>query len=298
MRIELRGLAKSFGRFAALRGLDLELPAGARVALIGPNGSGKTTLIRILLGMLRYRGSALLDGVEAAARARRAEGVAAYIPQAPPQFRVPVAELVAAVCGLRGSRPERVAELASVLGLDLAAAAGKEFRSLSGGMKQKLLIALALASAAPLQVMDEPTSSLDAAARDRFFELCADLPVATTLVLCSHRLEEIRGLVDRVVALDEGRIVFAGPVTEFLAARSRSVVEIECRDAGPDLWLRQAGFRRGADGRWRATVSLAGKRELVLAATRELGAGLLDLQVRDLERIELPGPEPGGEELR
>ncbi len=293
MRIQLDGLRKRFGRFEALRGVDLDLPSGSRVALIGPNGSGKSTLTRALLGLLSYQGRALLDGVEAMERARAADGYAASIPQAPPQFRMPAGELVEAVCSLRGSEAAPAWAAAELLGLRRSEAEGKEFRGLSGGMKQKLLIALAVCSGAPLLVMDEPTSSLDAAARDTFFELCSSLPASSTLLLCSHRLEEIRSLVDRVVVLMEGRVAFEGSAASFLAARSRSTIELSCPDPGCAARLRELGFLPGAGGRWRATVRHAEKRELVLLATREFGEDIQDLQIHDLERLELSEGKEG-----
>ncbi len=99
-----------------------------------------------------------------------------------------------------------VTKMAARLELDLGVIYGRPFRNLSGGMKQKLLL-----------VMDEPTASLDAHARARFFELCADLERGVTLVLCSHRVDELRQLAEHVVAMDEGRITFDGPVADYLS---------------------------------------------------------------------------------
>lgn len=291
MRVELNKVARRFGAFHALREVDLEIPSGARVALIGPNGSGKTTLVRILAGLLGWEGSVRIAGLDARRDRAALAPQMAYIPQVPPGFRVPVEELVTGICRLRGITEEQVWEIADHLALDRAAVIGKGFRDLSGGMKQKLAIATALAPGAGLVLMDEPTASLDADARDRFFSLCRRLPEETTMVLCSHRLEELRSLVDHIVVLEDGRVSFQGTAREFLDARTRSVVELVCDSEDRADWLHSAGFVRGRGGRWRATVDHVAKRELVLRITGELGQDLADLQIRELERLELPGDE-------
>src|SRR5690606_30285753 len=125
----------------------------------------------------------------------------------------------------------------------LASVAARPFRSLSGGSKQKLLIALALAARPELLILDEPTASLDAEARGRFFELQRELAGDATLILCSHRLEEIRSLVDHVVALHEGRRVYDGDAASYLSQRVGSLLELRIA-TGPttDGWLTGHGF--------------------------------------------------------
>jgi energy-coupling factor transporter ATP-binding protein EcfA2 len=90
--------------------------------------------------------------------------------------------------------------------LSYADVARKPIRDLSGGMRQKLLIGLAFAQPVALLVLDEPTASLDRGARQRFLALLGELPSATTVVMCSHRHEDLRASVDRVVVLREGRL--------------------------------------------------------------------------------------------
>lgn len=216
MRIEIAQATKRFGKVQALRGIDLVVPEGRRLALVGPNGSGKSTLIRALLGLIDCGGSVLLDGkspyddrVEIARRL-------AYVPQVAPALGATVHEIVQLVTLTRGLALDSIRSTARRLQLDLAAVDHQPFRNLSGGMKQKLLLAMAFAAQPKLLVMDEPTASLDAAARERFFGLCAELGPDVTLVLCSHRVEELRQLVDHVVAMEDGRVTFNGPTAEFL----------------------------------------------------------------------------------
>jgi ABC-2 type transport system ATP-binding protein len=132
----------------------------------------------------------------------------------------PVGELVGALARIRGIPVARVEKLGARLDLDLPSLAGRPFRGLSGGMKQKLLVALALASEPALLILDEPTGSLDARSRERFFGLFEELADDVTVILCSHRLEEVQQLVDHVLVLEEGRLVYDGHASGFLEMNS------------------------------------------------------------------------------
>jgi ABC-type multidrug transport system ATPase subunit len=210
----------------------------------------------------------------------------AYVPQVAPQAAAPVGDFVRAFCAVRGLATEAVTASAARLELDLPSLLARPLRGLSGGSKQKLLLALAFATPAELFVLDEPTASLDARARARFFERCAELPAGTSLLLCSHRLEEIHHLVNHVIALEEGRVAYDGPAADFLAARSVSVVS--CLIDGEDAeWLRAHGFAPGAPGWWARTVERHEKLALLGAAVTALAGRLRDLQVRELDTLEM-----------
>ncbi len=133
--------------------------------------------------------------------------------------------------------------MAAALELDLGELGSRLFRSLSGGTKQKLLITLALAADASLLVLDEPTASLDARARERFFPLVEELAPDATLLLCSHRLEEVRQLVDHVLMLAEGRLVYDGPAARFLASALRDPNAGDPETPSPEV--RHQGDDRG-----------------------------------------------------
>ena len=287
MRIELEDVSKRFGRVQALSDVSLSLPSGARVALIGPNGSGKSTLTRAMMGLVEHSGSILLDGEttrEAGADLMRR---IAYVPQIAPQFAAPVADLVRAVATLRELDTDAIRDVAARLDLDLPPLARRPFRNLSGGMKQKLLVALALAARPALLIMDEPTASLDARSRERFFELFEDLAGEATLVLCSHRFEEMRRLVDHVVLLEEGRVAWDGDVDAFLAARVENVIEVHAGSDPPRYWLEQQGFRPGLDGWWARRGTREENMKVLNHLTAELGARLREVIVRNLETIDL-----------
>jgi ABC-type multidrug transport system ATPase subunit len=293
MRIEARGVAKRFGRLAALDGVSFEVAPRSRVALAGPNGSGKSTLNRILMGLLACEGVVRLDGRcpfrERVAVARRM----AYVPQIAPQLGAPVGEVMAAITRVRALDPDRVARLAVAFDLDLGALAPSPFRSLSGGTKQKLLITLAFAVDARLLILDEPTGSLDTRARERFFELFDAFAPEATLVLCSHRLDEIRPLVDHVLLLDEGRVRYDGPAAAFLAERALAVLDVWVEGESAAAWLASRGFRKSPSGAWRRTATQAEKLTLLAEMTRQLGPALRNVNARDLEAVEL-APDGSG----
>jgi ABC-2 type transport system ATP-binding protein len=292
LRIETRGLTRRFGHVVALDRLDLDLPAGSRVGLVGPNGSGKSTLLRVLLGLLAHEGEVRVGGRDPRRERLELAHRLAYVPQAPPQLFAPVAELVAAICELRGLDQSEVYALARRLGLDVDAVRPVPLRGLSGGMKQKLLLAVALASRPELLVLDEPTASLDAASRDRFYRLFEEIPAGTTLLLCSHRLDEMRHLVDRVVSLEEGHLRFEGSADAFLADRALALVEAQALDETAGRRLRQLGFHPGTGGWWQKTVEQAKKLALLPRLGGELGGSLANLNRRDLESIAI-GEEEG-----
>lgn len=221
--IAFQQVGKRFGQVTALDAVSLSIAPGARVALIGTNGSGKTTLLRALCGLLRVEGRVTLYGLDVAREPQRALRHLAYVPQLAPPLDAPVRELVRTACALRGVEPAAVAERASMLGLDLDAVAKTRVRDLSGGMKQKVLAALALAAEADVLVCDEPTANLDLQARDSFFSLVSQRPPDSILIVCSHRIEEVRQYVDRVVEMRDGRVLRDVNVHESGAAPARSM---------------------------------------------------------------------------
>ncbi len=214
--IEICHVSKSFGVVRALDDVCLRIEPGQRVGFVGANGSGKTTLMRAMLGLVRVEGLVSLGGIDVARRPELALRAVAYIPQVAPPIEAPVQEVVRAIAALRGVDPTAVAARARRLGLVLDQVGGTRFRDLSGGMRQKLLAALALAAEPQVLVCDEPTANLDRSARGAFFEMVGARGKGAVTVLCSHRVEEIEQLVDRVVELDAGRIVRDGSAREVL----------------------------------------------------------------------------------
>ncbi len=285
MVIAVKNVRKTFGGVQALAGVSLAVPSGRKVALIGPNGSGKSTLTRIIMGMLTFEGEVLLDGRSPLRHRAELARRLAYVPQNAPQLAASVADVVEAVARIRGLEVRPIVETAARLELDLPALADRPVRALSAGMKQKLLIALALSSRAGLLILDEPTASLDAGARARFFQLFAETAGAATLLLCSHRLEEVQHLVDHVISLENGRVVFDGPVAGFLEDRALCLVEVATASARQGDWLHGRGFHRAAGLSWVKSVNRGDKLRLVREILAQFNGDLDNLVVRDVETL-------------
>jgi ABC-2 type transport system ATP-binding protein len=286
VRIEVRGLTKRFGSLLALRDLSFEVPAGRRIAIVGPNGSGKSTLNRVLLGLLAYDGEARIDGRDAFTERAAIAPRMAYVPQLAPALGVPAGEWIRAMLRLRGLAPASLEKVAARLGLPLEAIASQPLRALSGGTRQKLLVALALAAEPGLLILDEPTGSLDPESRERVLGLVDALPRETTLVLCSHRLAEIRQLVDEVIALADGALVGRTPIADWVEASLVSVIEVAAPPRAGSCLTRH-GFSRSTAGWWRRLATRDEKLALLAALPVELGADLLDVCVRDVDALRL-----------
>jgi ABC-2 type transport system ATP-binding protein len=285
MRVEGRAVRKRFGRVDALRGIDFTITSGGRIGLIGPNASGKSTLIRIILRLLRCEGELLLDG-EKERRMELADRIA-YVPQIAPKFSASVGEVIQAITRVREMSPDTVVACGKDVGIDLLAVERQAFCNLSGGAKQKTLLSIALASQASLYVLDEPTASLDTQSRRDLFHLLSERTQDATLILCSHRLEEIRTLVDRVMVLEEGRLAYFGPTEDYLDRMTLSTIDVQMKNGVDDGALARLGFQSGVAGWWSRTATRSEKLELVAQISHDLEGQIVNLLVRDADAVQL-----------
>ena len=283
--IEVNHVRKQFGAITALDGVSMRVDRGDRVAFVGSNGSGKTTLLRCLLGLVRYDGRITLGGVDVAREPELALRDVAYIPQVAPPIEAPLSEVIRAHAALRGLSRGAVEDRARAFGLDPVASRAKRFRDLSGGMKQKLLAAMALATEAPILVCDEPTANLDGEARAELFRQLDARPEGSVVVLCSHRIEEVRQLVDRVVELADGRVVRDVPLEALLGELRAFRVEVALSGAREPAarFLEARGFVRRADGRLEARLSQDQKVAVVARLLREHEGALADITIAPVE---------------
>ncbi len=212
--IQFKNVVKNFRRARVLDGISLDIGLGERVALIGSNGAGKTTLIRCLLGEYTYDGAVAINGLDPRDNRTTVLGNIGFVPQLPPPLKMPVGQLIDFAAALCGTDPQRIHAIAQRLGLDVEGILSRQFVRLSGGMKQKLLIAIALGRDAKVLVMDEPAANLDPEARKIFFDLLAERQNEATMIISSHRLDEVSSLVNRVIEMDMGKIVLDDKVAD------------------------------------------------------------------------------------
>jgi ABC-2 type transport system ATP-binding protein len=287
--IRTESLAKSFRRARVLDGLDLAVGAGERVALVGANGAGKTTLIRCLLGEYTHEGSVRVAGRDPRAERGEVLGRIGFVPQLPPPLRMPVGGLLAFAAEVCGGGTQPMEEVARRLGLDARAMWRQPFAKLSGGQKQKLLIAVALGRACELLILDEPAANLDPPARRAFFDLLAAAPSRPTMLVSSHRIDEVAQLVTRVVELDQGRVV----LDESTGTAAEQGVLLRCRielarpSEAAAAALRAWGLASDATG-LRFEGEVAGADRLRLLGTLARYSGLL----RGLSLDEAPRTRP------
>ena len=287
--VSVEGLSKAFRANRVLDAIDLAIDPGERVALVGANGAGKTTLIRCLLGEYTCEGRVSVGGLAPRSHRTRVLSRVGFVPQLPPPLKMPVAQLLDFAAAVCGSAPEQMIEVCAQLGLDARAVGRHAFEKLSGGQKQKLLIAVALGRETDVLVLDEPAANLDPEARASFFRLLAERASQATMLISSHRLDEVASLVHRVVELDRGRVSLDDRIADpgSLASRFSCRIELSRGDEAVARALRDWGLREADEGRI-FEGNVAGPDRLRFLATLSRYAGL----VAALELREAPRGEP------
>ena len=253
--VEIRDLVKEFrpaGRKQPLRAVDrvsLTIAPGEVYGLIGPNGSGKSTTMKALLGLVQPdAGSCRIFGNDSLVVDSRQE--VGFLPENPYFYKhlsgAETLRFYGKLCGLRGAVLDgRVKELLALVGLE--GAGDRRLGGYSKGMLQRIGLAQALVQEPRLVILDEPTAGVDPIGSRQIRDLILDLKSrGITVFLCSHLLEQVQEVCDRVGIIFRGRMVKEGPLDELLALSDQS--ELVLRDASPEL-LEKIRALVAADGR-------------------------------------------------
>jgi ABC-2 type transport system ATP-binding protein len=282
---------KRFGSLQALGGIDLEIAPGEFFGLLGPNGAGKTTLINILAGLVRAdSGAARVLGHDVRADYRLARRALGVVPQElvfDPFFTVrETLEIQSGYFGIRDNRAwiDEIMEH-----LDLTAKADANMRTLSGGMKRRVLVAQALVHKPAVIVLDEPTAGVDVELRQGLWQFIRSLNRdGHTVVLTTHYLEEAELLCQRIAMLKQGRIVALDSTANLLKRVHHLFLRV--RVGGAPLPAGLAALEHGPAADADAHVLRLrdyGDIEPVLARLREAGCRIdeLELVQPDLEDV-------------
>jgi ABC-2 type transport system ATP-binding protein len=206
--ISVLNLTKRFGKLLAVDDLSFSASASEAVALWGANGAGKTTALRCLLGLLPFEGQVTVAGKDIQKKGKEARKLIGFVPQEL-NFHDDMTAAETITFYARLKKVPAGFDFTSLLDrLELAPHIQKPVRDLSGGLKQRLALALALLADPPILVLDEPTANLDIRAREDFLLLLHDLKIdGKTLAFSSHRLEEVTALADRVLLMEAGHLI-------------------------------------------------------------------------------------------
>jgi ABC-2 type transport system ATP-binding protein len=292
--IAIEGLEKTYaGGKRALDGVSLDVPRGQIFGLLGPNGAGKSTLINILAGLVnKTDGRASIWGFDIDRHPRNAKASIGIVPQEIlfDPFFTP-AETLELQAGLYGVPKNRRRTMELLRALHLEDKANAYSRTLSGGMKRRLLIAKAMVHSPPILVLDEPTAGVDIELRQQLWTYVRQLNRdGVTIVLTTHYLEEAEELCDRIAIINHGRLIANETTRTLVGMAQEKAVEVTVdRDllAAPDAPCFDKIELKGE-----RTLAITYRKDKVnagevLAALQREGLGIVDVSTReaDLEDV-------------
>ncbi|MFN8506067.1 MAG: ABC transporter ATP-binding protein [Dehalococcoidia bacterium] len=279
-------VTKRYGKTTVLDSASLSIAPGSVTAVIGANGAGKSTLIKSVIGLIRFEGTITINGADVAKEPKRAREMVGYVPQDPAfHSDLTVGETARFYANLRRLPAERAHAAVETAGL--AEHVSKKAGALSGGMRQRLALAIAQLSNPPVLVLDEPAAGLDVSARLDLRRLVSEQRAAGKAILFStHWLEDVPYVADHALVLDQGKTVYSGPATGLAASGA----------AGSKLFLRLNGHSPEAvtllermpmagaiarTGDWVVVNCAATDKAHVVEALVAAGIGILDFRVEE-----------------
>ncbi|NUM48628.1 MAG: ATP-binding cassette domain-containing protein, partial [Anaerolineales bacterium] len=284
--ISVQHVTKRYKKVTALKDVTFVLAPGAALALWGANGAGKTTLLKAILGLIDFGGQITVGGHDVRRQGKLARHLIGYVPQEFAFYDLGVLETMQFYARLKKANPARIPDLLERLGL--SAHATKRVGALSGGLRQRLALAVALLDDPPLLMLDEPLANLDARARREYQMLLSALrKEGKTLLFASHRLEEVETLADQVLMLQEGRLQEI-ITPEELRARHLAEIDLvlwvpEHRRGEALTCLKADGFATHLNGRGTVVVRIPeGRKAHPLATLNECAIPVLNFEMEQV----------------
>ena len=312
--IETEGLSKTYGGNGgggsgggneALKDVSLHVPRGSFFGLLGPNGAGKSTLINILAGrVIKTSGEARVWGHDIEREMRNARLSIGVVPQElniDPYFTPKeLLEVQAGFYGVKKSE-RRTAEVLDAVGLSDKADAYA--RSLSGGMRRRLLVAKAMVHSPPVLILDEPSAGVDVDLRRQLWERVTEMNrQGITVLLTTHYLEEAQALCDTIAIINHGRLIACEPTKDLISRLDTKEITVTLDrdiDGIPEtLSPYDVDLNDGRDLTFSYPPSKINSGE-ILTAVQDAGLGIVDIKTREAELedifLQLTGnPDPAG----
>lgn len=283
--LNVRGVTKRYGDTVVLDHATFDLDRGTVLAAVGSNGAGKSTLLKSIVGLVRAEGEILVNGIDVQRHGNRARAHIGYLPQAPAfHHDLTVRETGAFYARLRHVPDEEARALIASVGL--SEHEEKQVGALSGGMRQRLALALVQLGSPSLLILDEPATGLDVDARLELRQFIRDQrALGRTVMLSTHWLEDIPAFADEVLVLDQGRTMFMGTATNYTARnalQSRLFLRLNGHTADAVTILRSASAGEvGHTGEWLTVTCPASEKARALEVLVAAGITILDFRVED-----------------
>ena len=295
MEVQIQNVSHSFGTHSVLNKINLRFSSGSKVGLVGPNGSGKSTLMRVMMNLIHQDEGSISFSVPESSKSQKIfqslknlhfehRRKLSYVPQIFPSFSSPLKDVVQTIAAIHHFSLEEFRRILNLFQLNLDSISDRPFYRLSGGMKQKVLLSLSFASKPDLILFDEPTSSLDPISRQIFYKMCLNLPKSTSIILCSHRIEEIRHLIQKVVLLEEGKVGYFGSAVNYLEQKTLCFLEVSIPSETKQNFLKDMGFSRSVSSWWYKICSQKEKLTYLSKLQQKFGNEIENIVIKDIDK--------------
>jgi ABC-type multidrug transport system ATPase subunit len=277
--LDAKNVSKRFGKFQALKDVSFKIPKNGRALLLGPNGAGKSTMIKAIMGVHRFAGNITVDGIDVSRKGVPARAKIGYVPQYSAFYENLSVDQESRFIGkIKGASRDSIQEKLAIVGL--TDSTKKAMKALSGGMRQRFALAMALLTDPPMLIFDEPLANIDLKGQLDFLGLVRNLALGGHTLLIATHLTGLSEFADQVVVLNRGRKIAEGTPDILLSqldpdqtiylkpksGRQKEVVEIVSRSNGKVL----------NDKSLTMVVSVPNSKKFVLLNSLFSNGGLLD----------------------